>query len=224
MNKLFSIYSIKNVITNHIYIGQTNDISKRFSAHRRELIRNVHTNIQMQNSFNKYGMDNFIFEIIETDIICPLVIDFKERFYIKLYKSMNKEFGFNRESGGNKNKTVCKEVRQRKSENMKGSKHFLFGVKGSNHPRTGKKHTEEWKKRFSEIRMGHKHSEATKRLITKSRIGHLNPASRKVINTVTGEIFLTLNDAAKSINMNVNTLGGKLRKSKNNTNLKFIIN
>lgn len=220
--KSYSIYSIKNSVTGHIYIGQTNSIGKRFSAHRRELERNVHYNYQLQNSFNKYGLYNFKFEVIETNIICPLVIDTKEKYYIKLYNSMNPDFGFNRESGGSKNKTTCIESRKARSESMKGNKHMFYGVTGVNHPRTGKKHTEEWKSKFKEMRMGHKHSDITKKKISESHLGSLNYSARSVINIITGEIFSTLNDAAASIKMNVNTLGGKLRGTrKNNTNLQF---
>lgn len=53
------IYAIKNVITNHIYIGQAKKFLHRLYAHQQALLHNNHANTHMQNSFNKYGIEQF---------------------------------------------------------------------------------------------------------------------------------------------------------------------
>src|SRR5690606_20339248 len=59
------IYCIENKINKKFYIGSTNDFSDRFGQHRTALERNDHVNRYLQNAWNKYGADNFEFNILE---------------------------------------------------------------------------------------------------------------------------------------------------------------
>lgn len=212
---------IKNTKTGHVYIGQTNSIPKRKSGHFRALQRNIHSNAHMQRAYNLYGVECFEFSVIEKDIICPLVIDHRERYYISQYNSMDKSLGYNLESGGNLNKTWSIESRKARSEAMKGEQNQWFGKTGKDHPRTGKKHTEEWKQSRSVKMKGHYVSSETKDKIRNGRMGGENPAARKIINIATQEIFDTVNDAARSIGTSPSTLGNKLSgRRPNNTNLR----
>ncbi len=62
------IYKITNLINNKFYIGSGKCIRKRFYAHKTELKHNKHTNSHLQRSWNKYGEENFKFEVLVT---CP---------------------------------------------------------------------------------------------------------------------------------------------------------
>jgi group I intron endonuclease len=66
--KLSGIYRIKNIITSDCYVGSAVNIERRWREHKRQLKKNMHTNIHMQRSYNKYGVDAFKYEIFE---ICP---------------------------------------------------------------------------------------------------------------------------------------------------------
>lgn len=59
------IYMIKNKKTGQMYIGQSKHIKRRWVDHKYELVRGIHANTFLQNSWNKYGEDNFSFSIIE---------------------------------------------------------------------------------------------------------------------------------------------------------------
>lgn len=62
---LKSIYKITNKINNKIYIGQSVHPFERFSQH----CYNKQTNTSLINrAIQKYGKENFNFEIIESDI------------------------------------------------------------------------------------------------------------------------------------------------------------
>lgn len=63
--KIGGIYQIRNLINNKIYVGSTNNFKRRKNDHFRKLIKNNHRNVRLQNSFNKHGCDNFVFEILE---------------------------------------------------------------------------------------------------------------------------------------------------------------
>lgn len=65
MQIISGIYKITNIINNKIYVGQSIDIYDRWKQHINKLKNNKHVNKYLQRSFNKYGENNFNFEVIE---------------------------------------------------------------------------------------------------------------------------------------------------------------
>lgn len=65
-NKVSGIYTITNRVTGKLYIGESLDIYRRWhDEHIPQLRKNCHYNKELQNDFNKYGKENFSFEILE---------------------------------------------------------------------------------------------------------------------------------------------------------------
>ena len=59
------VYIIINTASHGIYIGSTSNFTRRWRQHKNLLIKNKHKNPHLQNSYNKYGPDVFIYEILE---------------------------------------------------------------------------------------------------------------------------------------------------------------
>jgi group I intron endonuclease len=59
------VYRIKNIIDNKVYIGSAINIKRRWCRHRQMLNERIHHCNYLQNAWNKYNSENFIFEIIE---------------------------------------------------------------------------------------------------------------------------------------------------------------
>lgn len=59
------IYQIRNKLSEKIYIGSTNNFKKRINQHLHCLRNKKHHSIKLQNAWNKYGEENFKFEILE---------------------------------------------------------------------------------------------------------------------------------------------------------------
>lgn len=62
------VYKITNIINNKFYIGSCSSktfLYERLKHHEQDLINNRHCNSYLQRSFNKYGINNFYYEIIE---------------------------------------------------------------------------------------------------------------------------------------------------------------
>ena len=59
------IYLITNKINGKKYVGSTHNFISRWRGHKSMLNRGVHFNNHLQNSWNKYGEDNFEFSILE---------------------------------------------------------------------------------------------------------------------------------------------------------------
>lgn len=95
---MIGIYKIKNQVNGKIYIGQSINIEQRWYNHRNELNGDRHCNGHLQAAWNKYGEENFIFEIIEECILKD--IDNKEKYWIDFYNSTNPNLGYNLTCGG----------------------------------------------------------------------------------------------------------------------------
>lgn len=114
----FGIYSITNVVTGDMYIGQTiQDFEKRWKSHISALNRGNHDNEYLQRSWNKYGEGAFKFKAIhycdELDILNDL-----EKYYIKKYDTYNN--GFNMTEGGDYFlNEIPDEIRKKRLENLK---------------------------------------------------------------------------------------------------------
>lgn len=86
------IYKIENLINHKVYIGQTNNLNRRFAEHKS--MSQDKKNKILYMAFKKYGIENFSFEEIE------YVENYNERekFWIAYYDSYNN--GYNMTEGG----------------------------------------------------------------------------------------------------------------------------
>jgi len=77
------IYQIHNLVNDMIYIGRTKNIIQRRRKHFSMLKSGNHWNKHLQAAFNKYGEENFSFEILEECSESELAD--REQYYIELY-------------------------------------------------------------------------------------------------------------------------------------------
>lgn len=172
------IYKITNLINQKVYIGQTKNPVRRWYSHR-TVSRNKPKYV-INLAMNKYGVDNFSFEVIASCLDQEAVNE-SEKLIIMQYDSRNK--GYNVQSGG---KVVSgwhhSEKSKQKSSlsNLKGDvleAHRIAGKKlldwreGNGHPKPhlGKKFSDEHRRKLSEShkdkdnhQLGRKHSDETK--------------------------------------------------------------
>ena len=81
------IYKITNQINNKCYIGQSIQIEKRWYQHKWLAKQNIYPEKALYLAFNKYGIENFTFEIIE---ICEKEkLNEREQYWINYYDSYN---------------------------------------------------------------------------------------------------------------------------------------
>lgn len=88
------IYKITNLLNNKVYIGSTKSWEIRFKAHLSRLNGNYHINKHLQSAWNKYGEENFKFEILRE--VPENILRRAEQFYINKYQSLNPKYGYNK--------------------------------------------------------------------------------------------------------------------------------
>lgn len=102
------IYRISNLITHQHYIGLTINYQERWLQHKRALEKNQHCNCKLQYAWNKYGANNFEFQLVK---ICKDEDRFNEEIKtIQEYDSFVN--GYNLTQGGDRGgfEVTCKPV------------------------------------------------------------------------------------------------------------------
>lgn len=154
-SKSSGIYKIINP-KGSIYIGSSLDIGKRFVYYLKKYNK---LQIKLFNSFNKYGVENHIFEIVELiknddKNVLNNLLNERELYWGQFYKSLDKN-NLNLKIG-NRNAIVSEETKKRMSLSGKGIKRtqeFKDNVskfhKGRTSPTKGLRFSEETKIKIS---------------------------------------------------------------------------
>ena len=91
------VYLIRNLQNSKVYIGISTNILSRKKYHFSSLRNGNHDNDHLQKSFDKYGEQNFRFEIIKETDGC---LSTEEMKFIAHFKSNNPNYGYNKTAGG----------------------------------------------------------------------------------------------------------------------------
>lgn len=82
MEKISGVYKIINTVTNECYVGSSKDVKRRWGNHKCPSRWKQYPNSKLYIDFQQYGLDKFIFEILEeTDNLKE-----REQYYIGLLK------------------------------------------------------------------------------------------------------------------------------------------
>lgn len=94
------IYKITNMLNGKSYIGKSQDIEKRWIYHKTMYRTVKENNKALYQAFSKYGLENFIFEVIEemTTEEYALFSNNREQYWILYYNSYKN--GYNNTLGG----------------------------------------------------------------------------------------------------------------------------
>ena len=166
-------YKITNIVNNKIYVGATTLYKRRFKQHVDSLSKNKHSNCHLQNSYNKYGKDAFVFEVLE--VVNENVkekLQEKEQVLLDLYwdgcincYNIKKAAKYNYSRSMPKGRKLTKEHKQNISKSQMGKSlsqehKNKISENAKNNPNYGmrnKRCSDLHKKRISKSRLGKKH-------------------------------------------------------------------
>lgn len=228
INKKSGIYKITNLVNQKIYIGKAVDTKDRWYSHKSYFKSGKHCNKHLQRAWDKYGEENFKYEIIE---YCGLdILEEREKYWIK-YHNTNL-IGYNMTLGGegalgrivteehreklrkaNKGKQRPKgfkhtnETKEKISKAVKGRIMSIEQRKFISNMNKGKKISDEHKEKIRQYRIGKKYSEEQKYNMSKLHRGELNSKAKltdqnvKEIKILLEEGVLRVVDIAKKFNV-----------------------
>lgn len=164
------IYQIMNMTDKKRYIGSAVDIDKRWRSHKNALNKGIHHNKYLQRAWNKYGKENFLFEIIA---ICDneVLIEQEQHYFDKLKPEYNvlriagsvKGYKHTEEAKRKiscanaislKDRIIPEETRRKMSISKTGEKNSFYG----------KKHSEETKIKIGLSGLGRPRPDLTNRI------------------------------------------------------------
>lgn len=204
-NALCGIYKITNMINGKVYIGQSINIKARWKDHVNTLNRKDSHSVLLQRAWNKYGEESFSFEILE--LCTEDMLDEVEIKYIDLYDAHNN--GYNIEPGGNKNKHLSEETKQKIGDANRGRRHtkeskikMSKSRTGENNGMYGRTHSIESRRKMSEAKKGkpgHQSSAKQKDAARRSNTG-------KVVSEETRQKISQANKGNIPVNKNLNSV------------------
>ena len=202
--KTSGIYKIENIINNKVYIGSSVSIEDRWIRHKTDLVKGKSCSIKLQNSYNKHGVENFEFSILEECEIDNLIE--REQHYINMYNSYNEGYNCCPIAGNTLGFSPSEETRNKIRISVSGDKNPFYGKKHTEESRAimreshkgqissfkGRHHTEESKKKLrysktdehreklSVSAKGRKHSEESIKKRVESRKGYEHSEETKL--------------------------------------------
>ena len=179
-----------------------------------------------ENAITKYGWENFSHEILEEWLTFEEACE-KEKEYIRKFKSLTTQNGYNLEAGGRAFCEVSAETREKISRIQAGRERPKLSEEAKEkirQARIGKKsppRTEEHCRKLSEALTGRHFTEAHCRHISESKAGTKcgasNHRARKVLCVDTGEVFDTIKAAGEYINVSpkniIHVCAGRMKTS-----------
>jgi group I intron endonuclease len=215
------IYTIKSLKDNKILVGQSTNIFSRLSQHKFHLRNNTHDNRHLQNAYNKYGVDNFQFEVL---VVCEeQYLYSEENYWCNLLNTHNHKFGYNiKPTNPNGNYRHSEETKLKISEKLKGYKHTDEFKKNCSFRMIGHKKSKETLERLKTSCTGKKHTDFTKqklslikkgKSITFSKEGRasvdkalkewlaLGLKNKKIKDELTGMVYESVSDCIEKLNI-----------------------
>lgn len=93
VDAISAIYCIENIVTKKKYVGATDNLKERWLNHKIDLRNETHKNSFIQEDYNKFGLDSFLFYVLE---YCdPENLITKEMENIERMKTMYYHGGYN---------------------------------------------------------------------------------------------------------------------------------
>ena len=207
-NNIYTVYVHINKITNKTYVGQTNNLQRRWRNNGIEYYNYGKSDADQSifwKAIQTYGWDNFEHIVLKENLTLEEA-NYWEEYYMNFYHSRYFENGYNiREAGSNgalsektkqKLSDLAKERGLWKGDNNPRHLDPLFGERNGMY---GKQHSEETKQKISESLTGRTLSEEQKQKIA-NFMNTNHPRAKKVRCIETGEVFLSARKAAEAYN------------------------
>ena len=246
MNIISGIYKIVNIKNGKMYIGSSKNIKRRWSVHKSALKNNRHHSTYLQRAWNKYGKENFVYEVIkeipnasdiellneETNFVTTLKPEYnvgsigggdnltnnprRDEIIEKMTKTINENVA----------KMTEQERKSRWSRNREKNYNWKGGVSSPKCNDCGKqlRYGHKYCSHCSKLGQrnafyGKKHTDEYKQKASERRKGTLPTNANPIV--LNGVSYVSQADAARKLNVSIGTISNWVNKKfKKNTDIK----
>lgn len=206
------IYQIVNKFTQKRYVGYASNLRQRLRGHFSDLVLRKHPNDYLQKAFNKYGLHNFNFSVLQEcskNNLCLL-----EDYWVKVLKTCDREFGYN--------------IQETDPNGVPGqSQETIEKIRAKN---KGKQPSELCKQKAMEYKLNNPMTDEHKRQmvdwlskVNKKEVGR-KKTGRRIIDCSTGIVYRSASEVVELHSFNKSTFSKYLSGSRTNkTNFKYLI-
>lgn len=225
------VYKIINLTNAKFYVGSTIEIKTRFRTHRRKLRAGNHHCPHLQNAWNKYGEESFVFRVVDV-VDNPSELHSVEQAVLDEYHGTRQCYNYARYTD-NSSRGVIRAQKHRDaiSNGLKvfyaEHEHPLKGVPRSEETkalisanRSGKPVSQSTKEKIRQARLGTKASEETRAKLSAVRKGkersgeHAAKYNKPILEVASGEVFSSLKAVKERFNMSPGSLATALSVDK----------
>lgn len=165
-----SVYIITNKLNGKYYVGSSVNTEKRLWRHRKELESGTHHCIFLQRAWDKYGSDNFSFDILKQCLSLEearaLEQEYLDKEYGTLYNTSRISSGGDLISYHPERAEIVlkmkKSLEERYANLSEDERKRLYGQPQEANGMYGRKHTEEAKRKMSEANKGNQNAKGAK--------------------------------------------------------------
>lgn len=220
------IYTIENTVNGKLYVGYATDIWVRWSGHRYNLNRNNHANPHLQSAVNKYGIDKFLFEILEEceeQYLCS-----QEHWWCNMLNVHNRKYGYNERPTNPNGSSRASEESKKKMSIVRKAMVTDELRERCRKTMTGRKPTEQQRKLQSERKKKMwENPEIRKRIVTgehrkrpkqgeRIKLLHNKQVIQYTKNGDYVQVWGSINEAAKEVKVHPSTIGQCINPNKIN--------
>lgn len=227
------IYKIINITNAKFYVGSTVRWDSRLRTHRRKLRAGNHHCVPLQNAWNKYGEDAFVFRVFVVADDAEELQEIEQQF-LDEHHGTSMCYNLARHTDSSSRGVPCSASRRQNIS--EGLKRYYAENPGS-HPRLNKPHTEETKEKMRKNRAGIPVSAETKEKLRQANIGktasdetkaklsamrkgkertkeHAEKYNKAVLEVTSGKVFPSLKAVKEEYGMSPGSLAKALRNDK----------
>jgi group I intron endonuclease len=84
MEKISAVYQIRNMVTGDRYVGSSKDVKRRWKEHKAPYTWRIKQNSRLYKDMEKYGLENFRFQILAP--VIPECLKQVEQEFIEMLK------------------------------------------------------------------------------------------------------------------------------------------
>lgn len=193
------IYKITCTANGKFYIGSAVNLYQRWNRHQSELRSGKHQNPHLQNAWNKYGGDRFVFEVLE--YVMSFAVLEREQYWLDKLKPYDANTGFNialDASSPMRGRVFSPESREKLRLTHLGKPKSPEAIERSAAKRRGRKIPDDQKEKMRQAKLGKKASPETRAKLSAARKGkklskgivHLSRRKDYVVTNPAGAEFL----------------------------------